>query len=178
MVAEVQIKIEGLAELRKTLRALPDNLRRVALNNMLRKGGRIIVAAQKAEAPHDTYALRDAITMKTTPKSKTIYDAQVRIGVLSDVGPGGLTKGTARKAVASRQVKSTGLTGFANSDVYYWRFQEFGTVRNPGGHPFLVPGFESVKFYANKVMLDDLAKQVQKAAAKARAQQLKAGGSK
>lgn len=175
-MVEVSIKVEGVDQLRRTLRALPDNLRRGALGNMLRKGGRLIVAQAKNNAPVETGALRDAIAMKTIPKSKTLFDAMVRIGVLSDMGATGLSAGVARKSTSGKKVRSTGLVGFANSDVYYWRFQEFGTSRDPSGHPFLVPAFEERKYQANKTMLDDLRKQVDKAAKKLAAQNIAPGG--
>lgn len=176
MAESVNIEIEGLHELKIALRGLPKNLRRTALNNSLRVGARVIIKAQKAEVVSkglvDTGKMRSSIKSKTTPKSRLFgKDAEIRIGVLSDIEKGGLSRGFVRPSSVPlwRRGKTihTGLTGFSNSDVYYWRFHEFGTS-SMQARPFMVPGFYASRYQANKAILRSLKHSIEKQALKAK----------
>lgn len=123
----VIVKIEGLDDLRATLRALPDKLRRRALRNALAAGARVVRDAARLRAPvlrTSTYSgasairrgvrapgtVRRAIAVRTSKAARRAGD----VGVFVNVRP---AKGAARGATKP-------------TDPFYWRFLEFGTQRS------------------------------------------------
>lgn len=125
----VLVKIGGLPELKAALLAVPRNLRRRALRDALAVGARIIRDEARRRAPvlrFTTYSgasvirrgvrapgtLRKAISVRTSKVARRGGD----VGVFVNVRP---AKGADRGTYSPR-------------DPYYWRWQEFGTIKKPG----------------------------------------------
>lgn len=122
----VQVKIEGLAELKARLAELAPKLRRRALRNALAAGARIVRDAARRGAP----------VLRTTTHSGA-----------SAIKRGIRRPGTVRQAISVRTSKVDRRNGnvgvFVNvkpakgaargskkpTDPFYWRFLEFGTKR-------------------------------------------------
>lgn len=153
-----QVKIEGMAGVRKALRALPKEIRNRELQKSLRPGARIIQDAAKAMAPrgegffrklrgkpwaHYRGTLANNIAIRAEKKKYKLDAAKLRIGVLHDN---------------------------KNADIgaWYWRFVEFGTSKM-AARPFLVPAFELTKYAANKAIQRALLKGVERQANRVKA---------
>jgi HK97 gp10 family phage protein len=130
MADEISIKVHGVDELKAALALLPERLRRRALTNALRAGGRVIRDEAKIHAPvlaeptprRKPGTVREAITVRTSKFARQRGEVGVFIGV--------------RPLRGSRQ-KKLGRAGARNpNDPYYWRFVEFGT-KKMGAQPFL-----------------------------------------
>ena len=125
----IQFKLEGLDNLKRTLQALPNNLRKKALTKALRAAGKVVLDEAKARVPVLSKATphRRAGTVKKAIKLRVskMDKRQGNVGVFINVKP--LTKAQIGKFKAS-SVKAGGkASGSANpNDPYYWRWLEFG----------------------------------------------------
>lgn len=155
MAAEpVVARVQGLAELKEALRALPAQLRRRALRNALAAGGRVFRDEARRLAPvlqapivrkgqliRKPGTVRDAIRVRTSKLARRAGDVGVFVNVLP-------AKGAKYKALGVRvgRVKVRGRVQTAASqrgarspnDPFYWRFLEFGTSKMQAS-PFLKP---------------------------------------
>lgn len=115
--SEITVQVNGLAELRAQLMALPDKLRRQALRNALAAGARLVRDEARRRAPvlqkpdprRKPGTVRDAIRVRTSKQARRAGD----VGVFVNVKP--FKRG-------------------ANSpnDPYYWRWLEFGREGRAG----------------------------------------------
>jgi len=153
-----QVKIHGLDDVRKALRALPKDIRKRELQKSLRKGADLIRDAARLRAPigEETYTrnmrgttfthvkgtLADSIVVRAEKKKYLRDAAKVRIGVL-----------TTNKKTGKAQINSA--MAAAHEDAWYWRFIEFGTSKMPA-RPFLTPAFEMTKYIANETIKNAL----------------------
>lgn len=120
-----EIRITGLDELERKLKALPARLQGRALGAAMRAGGREIQREIKARAPVDTGALKRNVVAK---RGQRKFD-----GDLSQRQIIGVRHGRAR-ATASKFVTRSGktitnkLTAYdrRGEDPFYFRFQELG----------------------------------------------------
>lgn len=125
----IQFKLEGLDNLKRTLQALPNNIRRKALTKALRAAGKVVLDEAKARVPVLSTATpyRRVATVKNAIKIRVskMDKRQGNVGVFINVKP--LTKAQIGKFKAS-SVKAGGkASGSANpNDPYYWRWLEFG----------------------------------------------------
>ena len=125
----VSFKLGGLDNLKRTLQALPNNLRRKALTKALRAAGKVVLDEAKARVPvlKTATPYRRAGTVKKAIKIRVskMDKRQGNVGVFINVKP--LTKAQIGKFKAS-SVKAGGkASGSANpNDPYYWRWLEFG----------------------------------------------------
>lgn len=165
-MTDVQIKVEGLKELREVLlRDLPDKLQGKALQGALKKGADLIVREAKRLAPRETGRLRRAIYSFRDRDSRKGYESRL-VGVRS----------------GKRFQKS-------NRDAFYWKFVEFGhrVAKRGGGYlkktdrggagaeptgvvppqPFMRPAFESQKLNALKAFEENLKPEIRKVAERA-----------
>jgi len=111
-------KIDGLPELARKLKKLPDDLRRKELDKAVAAGARIIRNAAKQRAAKRSGVLaRNIVVRKEKKKFKRGRDSVYRVGVLHGKGARG-------------------------GDPYYFRFVEFGTSKMPA-RPFLRPALHS-----------------------------------
>ena len=143
MMAE-QIRVHGLKELGRKLEKLPNDMARKALQKGVNAGADVTKREARARVPVDTGYIKSQIRRRAANKRLGKLARAAAVGVLTDEKAGGLQLGTARKNRKRRNGVSTGLTGFANSDAYYWRFLEFGTSKM-SARPFIRPAFESTK---------------------------------
>lgn len=123
--SEFGVKVEGLDELIKTLRSLPEKLRQQALRNVLAAGARVVRDESKRLAPvldpesaiRNPYrkpgTVRDAIRVRTSKEARRAGD----VGVFVNVRP-------AKRGQRSAKSKD---------DPYYWRWLEFGRDERPAG---------------------------------------------
>lgn len=122
-MAEIELKVTGLAELRDMLNSLPDKLRRRALRNALAAGARVVRDEARSRAPvlskpakfRKPGTVRDAITVRTSKQAKRAGD----VGVFVNVRPAKVGKRGARSP----------------NDPYYWRWLEFGRTGRAGQGP-------------------------------------------
>ena len=125
----VSYKLEGLDQLMRSLRDVPNNLRKKALTKALRAAGKVVLDEARARAPVLKEAIphRRAGTVKKAIKLRVskMDKRQGNVGVFVNVKP--LTKAQIGNFKSS-SVKSGGkASGSANpNDPYYWRWLEFG----------------------------------------------------
>ena len=122
------VKIEGLKELRDRALKLEQRMRRKVFNAAARAGGKIVVAAAKAQVPVRTGSVRSSLVYRASSKpSLGLFGVKVTIK--------GGKKASAR--VAHRR-KGKGGEYFPDAVERYYRFQELGTKHHPA-KPFLRP---------------------------------------
>ena len=121
----VQVKVQGLDELKAILRGMPDRLRKRALRNALAAGGRVFRDEARRLTPvlpapiykatggmrRAPGTVRKAITVRTSKLARRRGD----VGVFVNVRP---AKGAMRGANKP-------------FDPFYWKFLEFGTKFMP-----------------------------------------------
>lgn len=149
-----EIKIHGMQELRRAMRALPRKVAKKELNKALQPGAVLIREAAKGRAPSsgddftrklrgktwskDVFNLKDSIAIRTEKKKYLENAAKKRIGVLSN-------------------------TRDPNDGAWYWRFVEFGTSKQQA-QPFLVPAFEELKYIVDALIKRAMLKGVERQA--------------
>lgn len=135
-----QVRLNGMAELKRTLNALTVRLERNVLLGALRAAAQVIRKDAQSRAPllkaahpyRKPGVVRKNITVRRSKKNK--------LGVYVGV------KGIGAKQL--REFKAAGGKSAQNpDDPWYWIFQEFGTATSPA-NPFLRPAFEARKLEA------------------------------
>ncbi len=125
-------KITGLESLIKKLNDLPDKLEKKVIRSAVRKGAIIVRDKARGYAPKKTGTLKKSIKIRNNKSARGI--TSFKIGPTNDK-----KKGT---------------------DVFYGRFQEFGTSKMPA-HPFMRPAYdESEKEVLDKV-IDEIRSKVE-----------------
>lgn len=129
MAGELVLNVRGYDEIRAQLKALPDKLRRRAIANALRKGGRVVRDYARARTPvlkvstrsgasalrrgvRRVGTVRDAISVRTSKTAKRRGD----VGVFVNVRP--LTK--------AQRIGGKWRGKVDPRDPFYWRWLEFG----------------------------------------------------
>ena len=122
----VSYKLEGLDQLMRSLRDVPNNLRKKALTKALRAAGKVVLDEARARAPvlSGTARNRKAGTVKKAIKLRVskMDKRQGNVGVFINVKP--LTKAQIGTFKATAGKKASGATN--PNDPYYWRWLEFG----------------------------------------------------
>src|SRR5690606_30331566 len=158
----VQIKVEGLAELAKALKALPAEIAGKNGGPLRRAIGRAAVVIRddaRRRAPVDTGNLRDniiAVRKRKSPQGTEGYFVEVR-----------RKRRKYANTRANRRKKRAGMSYETMGDAYYGMFVELGTAKMPA-QPFLRPAFESKKTEAVETFRVELAKGIEQAAKKVR----------
>lgn len=133
---EVDIKIQGLEEMKRLLKELPFEVKNKALNQSVKDTAGITLGYALALSPYRTGALRRNIKLvmkrKDVPwkqvaglRVKTARQQTKRLGFLE-----GTLKGESR------------ATPKGSDDPYYWFFLEFGTKNIKPARKFLRPALE------------------------------------
>lgn len=138
----IEAKIEGLAELKKALDALPKELHAGPLRAAVGAAAKVVQDAAKQSAPVDDGTLKRAIYRTRSKTGSSAVQEMAIVGVRF-----------------GRKYRRRG------QDAWYWRFLEFGTKKAPA-RPFLRPGFESTKSQQLAVMQARLKAAIARAAAK------------
>jgi HK97 gp10 family phage protein len=137
MADELQMKLDGLDELKRALAGLPPKIRTRAVRNALKAGARLIQAAARQAAP----------VLAVPTKTRTPGTVQRRIAVRASkfarqAGDEGVFVGV-KPLRGKADTRRYGKASAKNPhDPYYWRFLEFGTKKMPR-RPFLDPAVAS-----------------------------------
>lgn len=158
----MQIKVEGLAELAKALKALPAEIAGKNGGPLRKAIGRAAVVIRddaRRRAPVDTGNLRDniiAVRKRKSPQGTEGYFVEVRRKRRKYAN----TRANRRKGRVGKTYENLG-------EAYYGMFVELGTAKMPD-QPFLRPAFESKKAEAVETFRVELAKGIEQAAKKVR----------
>lgn len=144
MAASVTVKIEGLSELGRALKALGDDVVLKTSRIATRAAANIIRDNAKRNAPVRTGALKDAIGVRRDTKLSTPGYEVMGVGVFKLTGK---AKGAHKDEV---------------SPAFYWRFVEFGTVKM-SAKAFLRPAYDQSKTEAVDALVDVLGKGIERA---------------
>lgn len=133
-------KIEGLAELERKMKLLPEKVARNALRAGVNAGAQVIKKEAKRLAPVDTGNLAKRAIYVTRSRregsrTKEVYKVGVRVG--------------------EKEAEK-------NRDAYYWFMLEYGTEKM-AAQPFMRPAFENKKLEAIEAMRKKLAQRIDKA---------------
>lgn len=126
---DIRVNVEGLAEIERKLKLLPERVGRNAMRRALRKGANVIRDAARANAKRiDDPETREmiwkniAVSGGGRRRERQAGGPMMRVGVRGGARP--LKRGT-----------DTGLPG---GNTTYWRFVELGTSQ-ARAQPFLTP---------------------------------------
>lgn len=156
MIETFTFSIDGLKELDRQLRALPERVAGNALATAVSAGARVIRDEVIARAPVDTGALKSQIFTKRL-RSPSASEKTSIVGVRGGLAKYANTKRNVRSGKAGQSYKTNGKT-------FYWKFIEFGTSKL-AAYPFLRPAFDAKEQEAVKAMTDKLDERIQKAVA-------------
>lgn len=156
MSESLTFTVEGLQELDRQLRALPERVAGKALATAVSAGARIIRNEVIAEAPELTGALKSQIFVKQL-RSPSSSEKTYIVGVRGGLARYAKTKRNVRKGLAGKVYKTDGKT-------FYWKFIEFGTSKMTK-QPFLRPAFDAKENDAVKAITEKLDVLIQKAIA-------------
>lgn len=130
-------KSEGFDRLDRQMAKMASGIPQDRQRDVLHRGGQLIVDEAKRLAPVRTGALRDSIRV-TDDREGLLYGKLSGTGMSVYIGPVGSVD---------------------DGDVYYARFQEFGTI-NMRAHPFMRPAIASERPEAERLVLTLLAQDV------------------
>ena len=151
MAGDFPVQGRGLAEAKEALRSIPDKLRRRALMNALKAGGRVVQKAARARTPLlklTTYSGAQAFKsgrrkVGTVAKAISVRVSKIskregNVGIFVNVRP-------LKTSAVGKFKKATGKAGADNQDdPLFWRWVNFGrkaatgrvklkTLRRAGG---------------------------------------------
>jgi len=158
MAKRETFKIEGLAELGKALRELPERVARNGLRVSVYAGAKVVRDEARARAPKAAQSLGPNQPPPGTLKRSVIMK---HIPELSS-----LTRQTFFVTVRyGKKYRKQGKKGNLSQDAWYWRFVEFGT-RKMRARPFLRPALEAKRSEAGQAMKDRLSERIEMEASK------------
>ena len=158
MAKRETFKIEGLAELGKALRELPERVARNGLRVSVYAGAKVVRDEARARAPKAQQSLgpnqpppgtlKRSVIMKHIPElsspTRQTFFVTVRHG---------------------KKYRKQGKKGNLSQDAWYWRFVEFGN-RKMRARPFLRPALEAKRREAGQAMKDRLSERIEMEASK------------
>lgn len=171
---QVKSVIQGLPELERAFKALPERVAVGAASKAVKAAGEVIANVAKSLVPVDTGNLKRTIGVKVLNKKRGPYQ------VAAIIGPRVGLKSLKPKKNKSKNHRKSG-------DGFYGYFVEYGTggqlsherkkpissskrkkyAESHGGmrpRPFMRPAFDQASGAAEKVMVDILKKEIEKAA--------------
>lgn len=147
------VKVEGLAELARALRELPDRVAKNGLRVSVYAGAKVIRDEARIRAPKAIASLGPDQPPPGTLKRSVIMK---HIPELSS-----LTRQTFFVTVRhGKKYRKQGKKGNLSQDAWYWRFVEFGT-RKMSARPFLRPALEAKRRDAVQAMKDRLTERIE-----------------
>ncbi len=153
MAKRETFKTEGLAELGKALRELPERVARNGLRVSVYAGAKVVRDEARARAPKAAQSLGPNQPPPGTLKRSVIMK---HIPELSS-----LTRQTFFVTVRhGKKFRKQGKKGNLSQDAWYWRFVEFGT-RKMRAQPFLRPALEAKRREAGQAMKDRLSERIE-----------------
>jgi HK97 gp10 family phage protein len=143
------VEIQGLKELNKALRELPERIARNVLRASVSAGAAEIRKEVKAKAPVYTGPVSAGHPPPGTLK-RAVYQKQARqlSSLIRQVFIVGVRTGGRKKDKKGRSL-----------DAYYWRFVEFGTEKM-AARPFMRPAFEAKKNAAIEAIRSYMAERI------------------
>lgn len=141
----IDLKITGLAELKKTLAALPQSLQTTAVKGMVAAGASVIRQEAALRAPVSTGKLQDG-----HPPPGTLKAAIFQMRLTADCSPTReVWMVNVRKGKRFQAHQKSGQT--VNLNAYYATWVEYGTVKM-SARPYMRPAFEAKKHAAVDAM--------------------------
>lgn len=138
----IEIKVEGLSELRTALLELPKELQKGPLRSAVSAAAKVVQQKAAENAPVDTGTLKKAIYRTRSKEGSSAVQETAIVGVRY-----------------GRKYQRRGIDGF------YWRFLEFGTSKLRA-RPFVRPAFESTITQQIEAMRKRLSDAIARAAQK------------
>lgn len=158
-MANASMRIEGLADLQRALKELPERLQKKALATAVAKGARVIGRDAQSRVP----VLKKFDSRRTPGLLKRLIRVSRGVRRTTEAAAFVSVRRMNRKQIARFKAK-TGYKGADNPfDPFYWRFVEFGTSKM-AAQPFLRPAFEAQKELAARTIGDELAVAIEKEA--------------
>ena len=156
MARSETVRIEGLADLERALRELPDRVAKNGLRVSVYAGAKVIRDEARQRAPKAAQALGPNQPPPGTLKRSVIMK---HVPELS-----GQTRQTFFVLVRhGKKYRKQGKKGNLSQDAWYWRFVEFGT-RKMRARPFLRPALEAKRREAVQAMKECLADRIEREA--------------
>lgn len=150
------VRIEGLAQLDRALRELPQRIANRGLRASVYAGAKVIRDEARSRAPKAAQSLGPKQPPPGTLKRSVIMK---QIPELSS-----LTRQTFFVTVRhGKKFRKQGKKGNLSQDAWYWRFVEFGT-RKMRARPFLRPALEAKRREAVQAMKDRLSERIEQEA--------------
>lgn len=154
----VEVKIEGLAEVQRKLKLLPERLGRNALRRALRTGANVM----RDQARINSRSLDDPDTSESISKnirvsgmSRKMERTQKVIGMRVGVAGG------AKSKRGGGTFETGGSKQNPGGDTWYWRLLEFGTSKM-AAKPFMRPAMEQTASKVFGVTADAMSAQIDK----------------
>ena len=135
MAKHERVKVEGLAELAKALRELPDRVANNGLRVSVYAGAKVIRDEARMRAPKAAEVLGP-----NQPPPGTLKRSVIMKHIRELSGGGRQTFYVLVRH--GKKYRNQGKRGNLSQDAWYWRFLEFGT-RKMAARPFLRPALES-----------------------------------
>lgn len=143
-IADVTVKLEGLAETVANLEMLARSTQKAAVRRTLQKAGEPVADIASRLAPHETGVLAFSIVVATQLTRRHKAEQRNRASEVEVyIGPAG-----------------------GQGALFYASHQEFGTIVSPA-HPFMRPAWEGSKQLVLGTIVSGLKVEVDKAAARA-----------
>ena len=144
MAEEVFVKVEGVDELIRVLKAMPEKIRKKAVADQLKKAANLIRDDAKQRAPVlqgqiPKNRTRGLVKRKISTRPSKYARKDGDVGYFVGVRPAPGAKFKTKKALGFKyKIQKRASQRGANSplDPFYWRFLEFGTAKMPA-RPFL-----------------------------------------
>ncbi|NBU45443.1 MAG: HK97 gp10 family phage protein [Betaproteobacteria bacterium] len=150
------VRIEGLAELNRALRELPQRIANRGLRTAVYAGAKVIRDEARHRAP------KAAQSLGTKQPSAGTLKRSVIMKHIRELSGGG--RQTFYVLVRQgKKYRNQGKRGNLSQDAWYWRFVEFGTVKM-SARPFLRPAFDMKKNDALTAIKTRLAERIEQAA--------------
>ena len=150
------VRIEGLAQLDRALRELPQRIANRGLRASVYAGAKVIRDEARSRAPKAAQSLGPKQPPPGTLKRSVIMKH------IRELSGGG--RQTFYVLVRhGKKYRNQGKRGNLSQDAWYWRFVEFGTVKM-SARPFLRPAFDMKKNDALTAIKTRLAERIEQAA--------------
>lgn len=147
---DIRVNVEGLAEIERKLKQLPEKIGRNAMRRALRKGANVIRDAARSNAKRiDDTKTREQIWKNIAVASAGKRREREAGGVMMRVGVRGGAKPT------------RGDNGTPGGNTTHWRFVELGTSE-ARAQPFLTPAGAEKAQAAYDATAADMIKQIDK----------------
>ena len=147
------VRIEGLAQLDRALRELPQRIANRGLRASVYAGAKVIRDEARARAPKAAQSLGPK-----QPPPGTLKRAVIMKHVRELSGGGRQTFYVLVRH--GKQYRKQGKRGQLSQDAWYWRFLEFGT-RHMVARPFLRPALASRRQEALQAIRQRLAQRIE-----------------